>query len=53
MFQRLKTMDQYPFEVKLTFIGGDVFEFIELLKANGFNGLAEDVEKQVDEELNN
>lgn len=45
-------MDQYPFELKITVVGTDVFDFIELLKNNGFNAQAADIEKQVELEIN-
>lgn len=44
-------MDQYPFELKLTIVGMDVFEFIDLLRNNGYESQAEDAEIQVNEQM--
>lgn len=44
-------MDQYPFELKITIVGTDVFDFIDLLRNNGFDAQANDIEIQFKSEL--
>ena len=44
-------MDQYPFEIKITAIGSDAFDLIELLRQSGFDAQAEEAERQVNEQM--
>ena len=44
-------MDQYPFEFKITLIGNDVDNFIELLVKEGWTSRAEYIRHQFKEQL--
>lgn len=44
-------MDQYPFELNITVIGTDVFDLIDLLRNNGFETQANNIETQVKTEI--
>lgn len=43
-------MDQ-PFDIKITVIGSDAFDLIEILRLNEFNAQSNDAEKQVIEQM--
>lgn len=44
-------MDQYLFELSITVVGTDVFDLIDLLRNNGFEAQANNIETKVKTEI--
>lgn len=46
-------MDQALFEFKINIVGCDLDDFVRILEAHGYEDQAEQVEKQIEEQLAN